>query len=217
MLKRCQQTFWHKSRIETRFPSTSFSMIEEKITLLFFWSSCYFSNAGRSNYSSYSTFDLFCLLSFTNNYGFRPRNLLLNCRFHPHCFSFLESKEGTVRWTTPYPLVSMRETPSNSRTAFFALCYYWLLPLWCTPWLRRLWPACSCAWTMTVAVYSTSRICPSRFMSWLSGAEGGEQAFGRHGRPVAIAGWCSARATSCFWDIPFICCKNKLGIGISLD
>ena len=53
--------------------------------------------------------------------------------------------------------------------------------------------------------------------SWLSGAEGGEQAFGRHGRPVAMAGGCSARATSCFWDIPFICCKNKLGIGISLD
>ena len=35
MLKRCQQTFWHKTRIETRFPCTSFSMIEEKITFAF--------------------------------------------------------------------------------------------------------------------------------------------------------------------------------------
>ena len=99
-------------------------MIEEKITLDF-WSPCYFSNAGSSNYSSSSTFHLFCLLNFTNNYVFRPLNLLLNCRLHPHCFSFLESKEGTVRWTTPYPLVSMRETPSCSRTSL--LCTVLLL------------------------------------------------------------------------------------------
>ena len=124
---------------------------------------------------------------------------------------------------------------------FFALCYlcsyYCLLPLWWTPWLRRLWPAGLCAWAMTVAVCSTSHIRPSklpRFMSidihWCAR------------QPILIIwswGWrteiwtpwqaglvllglhlmfgTSDHATWCFWDIPFICCKNKLGIGISLD
>ena len=195
-------------------------MIEEKITLDF-WSPCYFSNAGSSNYSSSSTFHLFCLLNFTNNYVFRPLNLLLNCRLHPHCFSFLESKEGTVRWTTPYPLVSMRETPSCSRTAFKFLCtlLHWLVPLWWTPWLRWLWTAGSFAWALRVAVCSTSSIRPSKLPRFMSidihrcarqlvlviGAEGGEQTFWRHGRRVWccwVCVWCSAPATWCFQGYP---------------
>ena len=61
--------------------------MRKKLPLLFFWSPSYFLNAGRLNYSSSSTFYLFCSLNFTNNHAFHPLNLLLNCHLHPHCFT----------------------------------------------------------------------------------------------------------------------------------
>ena len=68
----------------------------------------YFSNAGHSNYSSSSlTFYFFCIWNVTNNYVFRLLTLLLHCLIHPHCYCFVESKEGTVRWTTPDPFLCM--------------------------------------------------------------------------------------------------------------
>ena len=67
-----------------------------------------------------------------------------------------------IRW---FP--SVRHPVAQGQLCF-ALCYYWLLPFWWTPWLRRLWPACSCAWTMTVAVYSTSQIRPSKLPRFMS-------------------------------------------------
>ena len=208
--------------------------MKKKLPLLFFWFPCYFSNAGRSNYSTTSKFYLFCLLNFTNNYVFRPLNLLLNCRLHPHCFSSWNLKKG--QWDRPHLIrwfPCVRHSVAQGQL-FLALCYlcsyYCLLPLWWTPWLRRLWPAGSCAWAMTVAVCSTSRIGPSklpRFMSidihwcarqqvliigsWGWRAEiwttwqAGLVLLGLH-----LMFGTSDHATWCFWDIPFICCKNKI-------
>ena len=58
---------------------------------------------------------------------------------------------------------------------------------------------------------------------WFSGAQarGGEQAFGCRGwRRVwccTMGDRCSAPAAWHPWHIPFICCKQKVGIGISLN
>ena len=58
---------------------------------------------------------------------------------------------------------------------------------------------------------------------WFSGAQarGGEQAFGCRGwRRVwccTMGDRCSAPAAWYPWHIPFICCKQKVGIGISLN
>ena len=167
MLKRCQQTFWHKSRIETRFLCTSFSMIEEKVTFAFLLIS------------------LFLCVRHPVTQG----QLSLHCAIIG-CFHSGELNDSDDC-----------DQPVRVHGLWQSLCI---------PQVESVRQSCqdSCQSTFTDMQGS---------WFWLSGAEGGEQAFGRHGRPVAIAGWCSARATSCFWDIPFICCKNKLGIGISLD
>ena len=147
---------------------------------------------------------------------------------------FTDSMYTVYTGTTPYPLVSMRETPSRSGTAFLGTVLLLAASTLVNSMTQTTVTGRFVCMGYDSRVCSTSSIrpsscqicqdsCQSTFTdvqgsrSWLSGAEGGEQAFGRHGRPVAMAGGCSARATSCFWDIPFICCKNKLGIGISLD
>ena len=208
--------------------------MKKKLPLLFFWFPCYFSNAGRSNYSTTSKFYLFCLLNFTNNYVFRPLNLLLNCRLHPHCFSFLESKEGTVRWTTPYPLVSM--------DSFSLHCAIYVAIIVCfhsgelhdsddcdqPVRVHGLWQSL-CVPQVISVLQSCQDSCQSIFTdvqgsrSWLSGAEGGEQKFGPHGRRVWccwVCTWCSAPATMLHGVSGIshlFAVKTKLGTGISLD
>ena len=169
--------------------------------LLFFWSPCYPSNAGRSNYSSSSTFYLFCLLNFTNNCDFRPQ---FSCLIVVYILIILASwnlKKG--QWDGPHLIrwfPSVRHPVAQGQLCF-ALCYYWLLPFWWSPWLRRLWLACLCVWAVRVAVCSKSRGTSKqpRFMSidihlcarqpvlvigswgWRAGVRTPWQA-GRHGR-----------------------------------
>ena len=132
---------------------------------------------------------VFCLQNFTNDYGFRPLTLLLHCLVHPHCYCFLESKEGTVRWTTPDPFFHARDTQLH-KDSFALYC--------------------------AIGVRQDS--CPSTFIgvqsscTWLSGAQGGDQAFGRH-----VRRGCSAPAPCVYGISQLSAVKKKVGIGISLD
>ena len=79
------------------------------------------SNVQRS---SSLRFYLFCLWNFTNNYIFCPLTVLLHCLVHPHCFYFLESKEGKVRRTTPDPFFFAQDTQLHKDSFAFALGFH---------------------------------------------------------------------------------------------
>ena len=127
----------------------------------------YFSKAGHSNYSSsyvtccFLPSELYQCLWFSSANSPASLSYYDQTLIHPHCYCFLESKEGTVRWTTPDPFFHARDTQLHKDS--FALH--------CAIGVRQD----SCRSTFTGVQSSCS---------WLSGAQGGDQAFGRHGGRV---------------------------------
>ena len=161
-------------------------------------------------------------------YVFCPLTLLLSCRLHPHCFSFLESRKKRKK----------RESEMDHKLSvgFHA----WCESLWDTKLLKDsfslhcaiigsfhsgelhdcdqpvrvhgLWQ--SLCVPEVAFVRQNCQDCQSTFTYHCArqpGAEGREQAFRCHGRQVWccwVCAWCLAPGTCCFWDIPFICCKS---------